>query len=375
MVRSDQQLVERMTLIWHDWFATTQRRRRRPAADARPERAVPRARARLVRRRSRSRSRRDPAMLVFLNGIENRKRPPERELRPRADGAVHARRRPRRVHRDRRPRARPRADRLARGLERRRRAARTSASTPTATTPARRRCGRARRTQRSGAFGWQDAVRLCLEHPLHRSFFVRKLWSYFIPTPPRRRRRRPRSRRSTSHSRLRRSARSSRRSCCTPTSTTARAAGQAAGRLHRRPAARARPRRSRRPRGRGCGDARRPAALPPAERLGLERPGVARHRRRCAAAGTSSTRCSTPSTLDPTPATRRPRRRAEALDKALAFWGHPTLTAETRAELERFADAALPADARDVGAAPRCAPTARTPCATSSPPPPTSRPA
>jgi uncharacterized protein (DUF1800 family) len=37
---------------------------------------------------------------------------------------------------------------------------------------------------RRGAFGWQDAVRLCLENPFHRSFFVRKLWSYFIPTPP-----------------------------------------------------------------------------------------------------------------------------------------------------------------------------------------------
>jgi uncharacterized protein (DUF1501 family) len=27
-------------------------------------------------------------------------------------------------------------------------------------------------------------VRLCLEHPLHASFFVRKLWSYFIPSAP-----------------------------------------------------------------------------------------------------------------------------------------------------------------------------------------------
>jgi uncharacterized protein (DUF1800 family) len=38
--------------------------------------------------------------------------------------------------------------------------------------------------QRSGKFDWRDAVRLCLEHPLHRSFFVRKLWGSFIPTPP-----------------------------------------------------------------------------------------------------------------------------------------------------------------------------------------------
>jgi hypothetical protein len=36
----------------------------------------------------------------------------------------------------------------------------------------------------SGNFGWKEAAGLCLEHPLHPSFFVEKLWSYFIPTPP-----------------------------------------------------------------------------------------------------------------------------------------------------------------------------------------------
>ena len=44
MVRSDQPLVERMALIFHDWFATSQRHGRTTDADARPERAVPRAR-------------------------------------------------------------------------------------------------------------------------------------------------------------------------------------------------------------------------------------------------------------------------------------------------------------------------------------------
>ena len=37
---------------------------------------------------------------------------------------------------------------------------------------------------KTGAFGWEDACRLVLEHPLHASFFVAKLWSYFIPVPP-----------------------------------------------------------------------------------------------------------------------------------------------------------------------------------------------
>src|SRR5918993_1019665 len=35
-----------------------------------------------------------------------------------------------------------------------------------------------------GAFDWEDAVRLCLAHPKHGSFFVEKLWHYFIPTAP-----------------------------------------------------------------------------------------------------------------------------------------------------------------------------------------------
>ena len=36
----------------------------------------------------------------------------------------------------------------------------------------------------TGNFDYTDAVRLCVSHPLHPSFFVTKLWSYFVPTPP-----------------------------------------------------------------------------------------------------------------------------------------------------------------------------------------------
>src|SRR6476620_1196517 len=36
---------------------------------------------------------------------------------------------------------------------------------------------------RAGNWGWEDACRLCVEHPLHPSFFVNKLWSYFVSTP------------------------------------------------------------------------------------------------------------------------------------------------------------------------------------------------
>src|SRR5262249_10594407 len=35
-----------------------------------------------------------------------------------------------------------------------------------------------------GRFEWRDSSRLCVHHRLHPSFFVTKLWSYFVPTPP-----------------------------------------------------------------------------------------------------------------------------------------------------------------------------------------------
>ncbi len=37
---------------------------------------------------------------------------------------------------------------------------------------------------RTGRFDYRDGCRLVLEHPLHASFFVGKLWSYFVPVPP-----------------------------------------------------------------------------------------------------------------------------------------------------------------------------------------------
>ena len=35
-----------------------------------------------------------------------------------------------------------------------------------------------------GRFDWHDSARLCVQHRLHPSFFVTKLWSYFVPTKP-----------------------------------------------------------------------------------------------------------------------------------------------------------------------------------------------
>ena len=37
---------------------------------------------------------------------------------------------------------------------------------------------------KSGRFDWTDACRLCVTHSAHPSFFVNKLWSYFVPVAP-----------------------------------------------------------------------------------------------------------------------------------------------------------------------------------------------
>ena len=44
--------------------------------------------------------------------------------------------------------------------------------------------GRKRIFGKSGNFDWRDSCRLCIEHPAHARFFVERLWSYFVPTPP-----------------------------------------------------------------------------------------------------------------------------------------------------------------------------------------------
>jgi hypothetical protein len=37
---------------------------------------------------------------------------------------------------------------------------------------------------KTGRWTWEDAARMVVDHDKHPSFFVAKLWSYFIPTPP-----------------------------------------------------------------------------------------------------------------------------------------------------------------------------------------------
>ena len=175
MVRSNQPLVERMTLVWHDWFATT-----RQAVDARlmiDQNELFRRHALGSFAKLLPAVTRDPAMLVFLSGNENTKWAPnenyarelmelftlgagrgytERDVREQAraltgfrsdwrEGVGHVRFRFDRKRHDK---------------------------------------GRKRVFRQRGDFGWRDACRLCLEHRSHPSFFVRKLWSLSSPASP-----------------------------------------------------------------------------------------------------------------------------------------------------------------------------------------------
>jgi uncharacterized protein (DUF1800 family) len=182
MVRSDQPLVERMTLIWHDWFATSN-------SDVNSQQLM-RDQNELLRSRALGDFGEllrdvtiDPAMLIWLSGISNaRWSPNENYAREMMELFTLGADRGAYTEADVRD--------LARALT----GWRASWTDPVGFTDFRFDANRADTGSktlwagtghaRTGAFDWRDAVTLCLESPYHRSFFVLKLWSYFVPSPP-----------------------------------------------------------------------------------------------------------------------------------------------------------------------------------------------
>ena len=176
MVRSSRPLVERMTLNWHDWFATS-----RAGVDSS---RLMRRQNELLRRNALGSFRkiltevtRDPAMLLWLSGSENTKWAPnenyaremmelftlganrgysERDVREQARALTGFRN-------DWDDGVGPHSFRYDREFH---------------------DAGRKRVFGRAGAHDWRDSVRLCLTHKKHPSFVVGKLWSYFIPGQP-----------------------------------------------------------------------------------------------------------------------------------------------------------------------------------------------
>jgi uncharacterized protein (DUF1800 family) len=176
MVRTSRPLVERMTLVWHDWFATSN-------AGVGSQKLML-AQNRLLRRYALGSFDHllvaitaNPAMLVWLSGTENRKDAPNEnygrelmELFTLGEGNGY-------TEKDVREQARALtgwASTWKRG----------KGETDFRFDPKRHDAGAKVIFGKSGAFGWRDAVALCLQNPRHAPFFVEKLWSYFVPEPP-----------------------------------------------------------------------------------------------------------------------------------------------------------------------------------------------
>jgi uncharacterized protein (DUF1800 family) len=176
MVRSNRPLVERMTLVWHDWFATSN-------AGVGSQRLM-------LLQNGLLRSHclgsfhtlllsvtRDPAMLLWLNGTDNEKDAPnenygremmelftlgasrgysERDVREQARALTGWRN----DWDDDKGPVNFRFD------------------------PKRHDTGTKKIFGKRGHFDWKDSCRLAIHNPKHASFFVTKLWSYFVPTDP-----------------------------------------------------------------------------------------------------------------------------------------------------------------------------------------------
>ncbi len=176
MVRTSRPLVERMTLVWHNWFATSN--------DSVGNQRLMIDQNRLLRRRALGSFEdllldvtRDPAMLLFLNGTENGRESPNEnyarelmELFTLGAGRGYS-------ERDVREQARALTGFESEWSERR-------GDYGFRYDPGSHDPGVKRVFGKSGNFDWKDACTMCLRHPAHPQFLVSKLWGSFVPTPP-----------------------------------------------------------------------------------------------------------------------------------------------------------------------------------------------
>jgi hypothetical protein len=176
MVRTNQPLVERMTFIWHDWFATSNDQ----VGDQQlmlDQNATLRANALGTFAELFQAVTVDPAMLVFLNGVENSVWDPNenygREMMELFSLGA-----------DRGAYSEDDVREMARALTGWTNDWDDSGPTNFRFDPSLHDATDKTVFGQTGNWTYTDAVNLCLNHPLHASFFVTKLWSYFIPTPP-----------------------------------------------------------------------------------------------------------------------------------------------------------------------------------------------
>ncbi|MBV8080203.1 MAG: DUF1800 domain-containing protein [Actinobacteria bacterium] len=171
MVRTTAPAVERMTLVWHSWFATSN--------------LGVQSQQLMLNQNELFRQNAlgsfgdilngvtvDPAMLVWLNGNQNVKSHPNenygREMMELFTLGAN-----RGAYTETDVRENARALTGWRGS--------VSAGQPFIYDPNQHDTGTKTIFGQSGNFDYHDSCRLCLAHPLHPSYFVLKLWSYFIP--------------------------------------------------------------------------------------------------------------------------------------------------------------------------------------------------
>ncbi len=176
MVRSDQQLVERMTFIWHDWFANSNEKvdSQRTMLEQNGlfrEMALGSFHDLFVAVTA------NPAMLVFLDGIYNDK-DESNENYAREMMELFS------LGADRGAYAEDDVREMGRALTGWRAEWTEEGYANFHFDPTHHDTGVKTVFGQTGNWNWEDAVRLCVEHPLHASFFVTKLWGYFIPSPP-----------------------------------------------------------------------------------------------------------------------------------------------------------------------------------------------
>ena len=178
MVRTDQPHRERMALIWHDWFATGDVTSQRLSID---QVKTFRANGLAPFRDLLLAVTADPAMLIWLSGVENSRWSPNenygRELMElftlgASDASGY-------------PYSEDDVREQARALT----GWRVDWRDDVGYVNFRFDPGyHDRRTKaifgRSGNFDWRDSCDLCLEHDAHAGYFVDRLWSYFVPVPP-----------------------------------------------------------------------------------------------------------------------------------------------------------------------------------------------
>ena len=170
MVRSSHQLIERMTLVWHSWFATSVEQ-----SNARlmiGQNQMMRARALANFHDLLVEVTRDPAMLLFLSNNENTKWSPNenyaREVMELFTLGADRGYNQRDVHQQ------------ARALTGWTNDWKDAGPTNFRFDPSLHDTGVKRIFGHRGRFTWRDTCGLCVHHPLHPSFVVGKLWGYFV---------------------------------------------------------------------------------------------------------------------------------------------------------------------------------------------------